>query len=230
MKQKKILSILIAVLAACLILFGTLGVTRAVLTTSGTYSGTLDTQSGDVAILENGNEVSNLLSGFTSFIVGKQYKEEIAVKNTGTMDEYVRVTLYRYWTNEKGEKITTLDPKNIQFVIGAGWVMDKSKTTDERVVLYYTKPLAVGKDTSATPAVTFISVSSDITKESKQTETKSADGQTSTITTTYTYDGLQMNLEASVDAVQTHHAADAILASWGANVTINESTGELSLN
>ena len=49
-----------------------------------------------------------------------------------------------------------------------------------------------------------------------------------TITTTYEYDGAQFVLEATVDAVQTHNAKDAIKSAWGVDVNISDD-GELSL-
>lgn len=60
-----------------------------------------------------------------------------------------------------------------------------------------------------------------------ETRTTNAAGQT-VITTTYDYDGVQFNLEAEVDAVQTHNAADAILSAWGVRVNITND-GRLSL-
>lgn len=51
---------------------------------------------------------------------------------------------------------------------------------------------------------------------------------TKTITTTYEYDGAQFVLEATVDAVQTHNAKDAIKSAWGVDVNISDD-GALSL-
>ena len=41
-------------------------------------------------------------------------------------------------------------------------------------------------------------------------------------------DGVTFNLEAHVDAVQTHNAQDAIKSAWGVNVNVS-SDGTLSL-
>ena len=41
------------------------------------------------------------------------------------------------------------------------------------------------------------------------------DNGLTTITTTYEYDGASFVLEATVDAVQTHNAEDAIKSAWG---------------
>ena len=49
-----------------------------------------------------------------------------------------------------------------------------------------------------------------------------------TITTKFNYDGVQFNIDAQVDAVQTHNAVDAIKSAWGIDVEITEN-GTLSL-
>ena len=58
--------------------------------------------------------------------------------------------------------------------------------------------------------------------------TDSDDNGLTTITTTYEYDGAQFVLEATVDAVQTHNAKDAIKSAWGVDVNISDD-GALSL-
>ena len=35
-------------------------------------------------------------------ILGKAYKEELTVRNSGNIDQYVRVMVYRYWNDEDG--------------------------------------------------------------------------------------------------------------------------------
>ena len=46
--------------------------------------------------------------------------------------------------------------------------------------------------------------------------------------TTFNYDGVKFNLEAEVDAVQTHNAADAIKSAWGVDVNV-AGDGSISL-
>ena len=48
------------------------------------------------------------------------------------------------------------------------------------------------------------------------------------ITTSYQYDGYWMNLEAEVDAVQTHSGEEAVRSAWGIDVKIGED-GTLTL-
>ena len=46
--------------------------------------------------------------------------------------------------------------------------------------------------------------------------------------TTFNYDGVKFNLEAEVDAVQTHNAADAIKSAGGVDVNV-AGDGSISL-
>ena len=91
-------------------------------------------------------------------------------------------------------------------------------------MLYWPQVLPVG---AATPAFTdTLAIDSSITSK-VTTETKTENGVTTT-TTTFNYDGVQFNIEAEVDAVQTHNAADAIKSAWGVDVNVGED-GSLSL-
>ena len=171
------------------------------------------TQRDDVWNETTGTLLQNLLPAGEQLQLGRSYPEAIAVRNTGSIDQYVRVKLYTYWTNADGSKNTELSPDwiDLHLTEGSGWVEDTSARTAERRVLYYTNILPTG---AAAPALS-------------DTRTTNAAGQT-VITTTYDYDGVRFNLEAEVDAVQTHNAADAILSAWGVRVNITND-GRLSL-
>lgn len=236
MRLSSLLTVLMAVLAACLLLFGTIGGVRAALIHSETYTGTMETQEIGVKLIENEKEVANggallteLVPAGKSFQPGKQYDEVLKVQNTEAgIDEYVRLTLYKYWTDGEDKQID-LDPDLIKLVFSdsENWIVADG-ATKERTVLYYKVPLKAGEMSDA--AIEKIASSSDISKMVTQETIVDEATKTTTIKTTFNYDGLKLNLEASVDAVQTHHAADAIKSAWGVDVTINEATGELSLN
>ena len=237
-KKFSLLTVLLAVLAACLLLVGGIGVTRAVLIESDTYSGTLETPDIAIQLNENGTAVSGedtLLKGLfkagESLTIGKIYDEVLTVTNTGSADQFARVTLYKYWTDEEGKRVD-LDPAYIRLVLGEDWAVDEASSTKERTVVYYTKVLAPGEE--STPLLTRISADSEVSilVAQETVDTQVVDGVTYTkIETTYVYDGLNLNLEASADAIQTHHAQDAIEASWGTtNVTADEDAGTLSVN
>ena len=237
-KKFSLLTVLLAVLAACLLLVGGIGVTRAVLIESDTYSGTLETPDIAIQLNENGTAVSGedtLLKGLfkagESLTIGKIYDEVLTVTNTGSADQFARVTLYKYWTDEEGKRVD-LDPAYIKLVLGEDWAVDETSSTKERTVVYYTKVLAPGEE--STPLLNKISADSEVSilVAQETVDTQVVDGVTYTkIETTYVYDGLSLNLEASADAIQTHHAQDAIEASWGTtNVTADEDAGTLSVN
>ncbi len=255
-------------LAAGLLLFSTIGSAWAALTYfSEYYKGHVETYDIGVALMEKGAqddsarvvsdrdhikdsqdewestsgallEGTHFLAEGEKLVPGKAYTEEISCKNSGTIDEYVRITLYKYWINPDGEKVFTADdgsgttqglaPELIKFTFPNpdSWILDteNSAETEERQIYYYSKLLKSGSDTTATPLTGTVTIDKSVTQ--KVTQTTSDDGKT--ITTTYDYDGWQFCIEATVDAVQDHNAEDAIKSAWGRDVTI--SGGTLTLN
>lgn len=185
---------------------------------------------------------ANMLGTDESLIIGKNYREELRVKNTGTIGEYVRVTIYKYWVDLDGEKILgknlTLDPDMIELKLANTdtWLEDKTGTdpevsdpskeanTSERTVLYYNQLLPV--NTPTPPFTESLTINRDIVK--MVAEEISTEGEYTVIKSTYDYDGKQFCVEVEVDAVQDHNAEDAILSAWGRNVTI-KSDGTLEL-
>ena len=222
------------VLAVALLGFSSIGGARAALTYySDNYVSRVQMQDIGVTLLENGNPVSGdeaLLQNLVNeedgekFKLGMTYPEALSVQNTGSINEYVRVTIYKYWLDESGKKIQTLSPDLIDLnLTGNGWVedTDPQTKTDERTVLYYTSVLPAGA--TASPLSDTLTVKKDVAAKVKQVA--SEDG---TVKTVYEYDGAKFCVEAKVDAVQEHNAQDAILSAWGRTVTV--SGGNLSLN
>lgn len=224
-KSKKSLNIkpvaLLAV-AAVLLIGSTVGSTQAALTYySDNYSAQVTVSNIDIALLENGTETTGtLLQSIDqeSFKVGQVYDEELSVKNTGAIDTYVRVILTKSWQDANGVKNTSLSPELIELVTvnGNGWVEDTAAATDERTVLYYTNPLKKGE----TSPICTDTIGIDSAVTSKVNETRTTDANGTTITYTYAYNGYTFNVEAEVDAVQTHNAEAAIKSAWG--VTVKE--------
>lgn len=233
--------------SAVLLAGSTIGSTRAALTYySENYSAEVEVPSIGVSLLENGSVVAkrdynhkndqwntvqeplfeNTLNG-EKLKPGKKYKEVLTVSNTGTIDNYVRVILYKSWMDPAGNKDTTLSPKliNLNILEGNGWVIDEKASTTERTVLYYTGIVPAG---GSTPAITD-TLRIDTSVANKVTEKITADeAGNKIITTVYEYDGYKFNLEAEVDAVQTHNAQDAIKSAWGVDVNVSDN-GTLSL-
>ena len=158
--------------------------------------------------------------------LGKRYPEELRVKNSGTINQYVRVNVYRYWLDKDGEKQRGLSPSliDLNFVnIGSDWLVDEESSTAERTVLYYSKLLESGKESSLFAD----SLAIDSMIGTKVTQTTQKEGKYTTITTTFDYDGVKFCVEARVDAVQDHNAEDAIWSAWGRRVQVKD--GILSL-
>ncbi len=232
--------------AALLLALSTLGSAQAALNyVSDVYSAQMTISSIGVSLLENGERVSyrdyegdgewneetgELLGYFQNgrekALPGKGYEERLNVENSGDIDTYVRVTLYKDWRNEKGEKDRALSPTLIQLPVnaGSGWIEDEKASTAERTVYYYTKILPAGSqspDLSST-----LTISPQIAEKAETTV--SVNGDYKTTTTKYAYDDYRFNLTAEVDAVQTHNAREAIKSAWGVDVDV-AADGTLSL-
>lgn len=182
-----------------------------------------------VALYENGNEVPDgkLLRDLlkrngndANPKVGKKYSEVLTVKNTGTIDEYVRVTVYKYWKVKESDvpnaslvKTAEMDANWIElgFVEGNGWTIDHEADTEERTVLYYATPLAPGQ--TSTPFLDSITIKEEPTHK-VTIDTSKSDGIT-TIVWKYDYNGAEFCLEAHVDGVQDHNMEKAKISAWG---------------
>ena len=245
-KLKKIIkspitSVLLFFLAAVLLLGSAVGTTRAALSYySENYTSRVEMDSIGVSLLENGEKVSwrdygNSSDGTWSeatgallehmvpegerFRLGRVYPEELAVTNSGTIDQYVRVRLYKYWLDAEGEKLPDLSPDLIGLNlvnVGTDWIIDEASTTPERTVLYYKGILKAGDTTP--PLSDTLTVDGSLAAKVSETTTK--EGNVTTIRTTYDYDGVQFWVEARVDAVQTHKAQAAIRSAWGCEADV----------
>ena len=233
-------TVLLFVIAVLLLLFSTLGGARAALTYSteaNAYTNEIGMMSAGISLYENGKPVSGtLLDDFgesDGFVVpNKDYEEVLYVENSGDptkgdVDEYIRVVIYAYWADEKDEKAPELDASFIiPHILGGNWLRDDSACTDERTVLYYSKVVPAGGSTE--PFMDSLKIDEKVLYYVSQTSSTSA-GHT-TYSTNFFYDGKHVCLEVEADAVQSHHAQDAILSAWGRSVSIDEASGTLRLN
>ena len=171
----------------------------------------------------------------------KNYDEALCVKNSGNIDDYVRVIIYRYWVDmeEKGDgtlvpieerrKRVDISPDYIKLFPWSdmetgqgrgssynGWVMDEAASTRERIVLYYTGVLETGKTTPA--FMDALAVSRDVEERVRISAKDNG----------YIYGNEEFVLDVEADAVQTHNAVDAIKSAWGIDVTVDAS-GNISL-
>lgn len=210
MTMKQILSspvttVVLFVLAAALLLGTTIGGARAAFSarTENPYQAELETPEIDISLLENNTVVEGelLLPNITTLKPGTEYSEPLAVQNNGA-DAYVRVTIYKYWEQEKAKQYG-LDSELIELnLLENGWYK-APESTEERTVLYYTSILPHGATASFADALT---ISPKIGEKMQLKPDK---------TVTYAYDEANFQIEVKVDAVQTHNADNAIKSSWG---------------
>ena len=229
-------------IAAVLLLGSGVGSARAALTYySDQYSASMDMSTIGVSLKENGKVVSsktydgqgdattngegkllqNLLKEDEKFVLGKTYDEKLAVENSGNIDTFVRVVLTKSWQDKEGKNVD-LSPALIELGFNQdGWVINEAQSTDERVVLYYTKVVESKKTTP--DFMKTIRISNQLSTMYTKVEDEK------TIKYQYTYNGYTFTLDAEVDAVQTHNAKDAIKSAWGIDVNVNDDETELSL-
>ncbi|MBQ9004962.1 MAG: hypothetical protein IJ092_01165 [Atopobiaceae bacterium] len=141
------------------------------------------------------------------FAPGVTYEEVLKAENvrhdSGTIPQYVRVTVYKSWTLAGTEtKLPELDPSLIElnFVTGNGWTIDPAASTDERTVLYYSGIVDPTGRTSEFMDSIYISP--------EVATLMDANGN-------LIYQGAECHIKATVDAVQTHNAQDAMTGAWG---------------
>ena len=269
MNKRKISNRSLALLAAAVLLLAGSGITasRAQLTFfSENYDAKLFLNHMQIHLVENGEDVcdgKNNLNGETKVtgelaqhlgysntdkeVLGKAepgevYKEEICARNGQDKDEYVRMTVRKYWvkTDKKGNvlkdeegnpvKDTTLSPDLIRLTYGKdnpkakassqynkdAWKINDEETTAESATYYCTTALKSGADS----ALLFdrLMIDGSIATAGKMHESEE-DGY-KVYTYEYTYDGAAFFIEADVQAIQTHNAEDAIHSQWGVyNVT-----------
>ena len=145
-------------IAAVLLLGSGVGSARAALTYySDQYSASMDMSTIGVSLKENGKVVSSKTyddqGDATTNGEGKLLQnllkddEKLAVENSGNIDTFVRVVLTKSWQDKEGKNVD-LSPALIELGFNQdGWVINEAQSTDERVVLYYTKVVESKKTT-----------------------------------------------------------------------------------
>ena len=174
-----------------------------------------DTTDGPYASLLHG-----IMGDETMLRYDHVYPLHLAARNSGSIDEFVRMTIYSYWVNEDGTgKNTDLNPEYIELGLEeAGlWMLDEGSTTAERRVFYYNTILHPGETTP------YVCDSLKINSDVIRVVTQEVDGS-GNVTTTYDYAGAHFQLKVVVDAVQTHNADDAIWSAWGRRLTFDGNT------
>lgn len=209
-------TIVLFVLAAVLLVFGGINAIQAApRIESADYRAQVQLTNINVAVTENGNVVEGdgaLLTNLAKsgeFKIGQTFKDELAVRNTKHpsstnegegIDEYVRVSVYRYWTDGNG-KAVNLKPDYIKlnFLTDNGWTIDEAASTPERTVLYYKDIVPVNGDTN--PFADSVTIDSAVA-------TAISNGN-------YDYNNIKFHVKVTADAVQTHNGDEAMTSAWG---------------
>ena len=244
--------VILLVAAAVLLLASTVRSTHAALTYySENYMAEVTVSNIGVKLLENEKEVSRrnylendrwdevtgtlmkeMLDEDESLVLGKTYEEVLVVENSGEIDTYVRVILTKSWQDANDVKNPDLSPDLIGLNILTGengWFVDEDASTAERTVLYYKNVLPVdGKTPAFTDSVRIDPAIGTKVIKNEEVTTGTAGEPLKTVTYVHEYDGYTFCIEAEVDAVQTHNAADAIKSAWGVDVSVAED-GSLAL-
>lgn len=234
--SKPVVTAVLFALAVFLLAGGTIGGTRAALNIqSEFYNSEVELLDIGVALVEKNNEGKfvevagkNSLMGENSklgaeikadkkFKPGKTYPEELAVRNTGKINEYVRVAVYKYWLDENNNKFSELNSEwiELKFTDNKGWTIDSTEgsSTEERTILYYADMIAPGKDTE--PFLESVTINDIIL--SKVTQETYKQGDVTVIETTFMYNGCKFCIEVHVDSVQDHNVDEAKISAWGVN-------------
>jgi len=145
-------------------------------------------------------------AGDESLILGKTYNEQLSVRNVGTIPQYVRVAVKKYWVTGDGKRVD-LNPEFIElhFTNSDKWKEDKSAATDEQRVFYYTDIVNPGGETK--PFTDTLTIDPKVATE--------ATGKSAVAGSKFDYKNVEFRIQARVDAVQTHNGKDAMTSAWG---------------
>lgn len=166
-------------------------------------------QNIDQQALESGKAVQTgdgiqYLGGMPGEVVSEEVSVGAAGKST---DCYVRVTVYKSWTEADGRKITDpekADPAEIgiETINKEDWIIQQPEDDTEVMYFYYKKPLQAGE------ATTNLMDSFSILKDSASQNSNA-------------YAGLGVSIEFEADAIQRVAAKDAMISEWGITATFD---------
>ena len=172
---------------------------------------------GKNALMGETSQIGAAIKADGKLLPGKTYSEVLAVRNTAEINEYVRVSVFKYWQDANGNKVPEMNSDWIElgFVTGKGWSPDDSEgsNTEERTILYYKDYLKPGEQT--TPFLESVKINDKILTLVSQESYP--EGDVTVIRTTYIYNGNRFCIDVIVDSVQDHNAEQAKISAWGVN-------------
>ena len=244
-------SAVLLVLAMALLVFSGVQTSRATLTYfSEDYIGQVEMEHIGIALVENGETVArttrgdydeyaniqsveetkysngSLLTGIDAkdFLPGKVFKEELCVRNTGEIDEFVRVAVRCYWEFPTTGKRVELSPDDIHLTYTNSWIKDTKASTKECTILYY--PLKLAANEQSAPFTTQLRVDGDWFNEMTTRYLGVDEEGYKVYENTFDYNGIRFVLDVEADGVQTHNAATAISSAWGVQMNVtNDANG-----
>lgn len=162
---------------------------------------------------------------------GKTYKEEISAKNGQNINQYVRLTVRKYWVKD-GKKNTKLSPDLIKLTYNGkaynsgAWQRNDKEHTTESDTYYLSKMLPKWKKSKL--LFNELTIDGSVADKAHMTEHVTKEGNKTIVTYTYDYKDYTFYIEANVQAIQTHNVNDAIDSLWGVtNVTAK--SGEVTV-
>lgn len=174
--------------------------------------------SGKNALMGENSLIAKEIKKDNKTMPGKAYPEVLAVLNTGDINEYVRVAVYKYWLDPDGNKHAEMDSQWIDLGFtdtdDSGWTIDSTKfsSTEERTILYYADMVAPGDMTE--PFLKTIRIKEEATRKITVKTENMPDGSIR-YDWTYDYNGSKFCIEVHVDSVQDHNASAAKTSAWG---------------
>lgn len=181
---------------------------------------------------------------------GKAYKEVVQAQNGSDIDEFVRVTIRKYWMekDEKGNlvKSTALNPDRIKLYYGKegeynskNWTLNKKENVGSKETSTYYYKTDLSSNEISEPLFDTLEIDATTADFGEITTIEIQKDNKTVYTYEYQYDGCVFYIEADVQAIQTHNVNDAIRSQWGVeNVTANyndpagngQGSGTLSVN
>ena len=150
---------------------------------------------------------------------GRTYDEKICARNGQNIDQYVRLTVRKYWVDPEGRKATYLSPDLIHLTYNGkacnteAWQINPREHTAESDTYYLTRIL---KAEETSPLLfNELTIDKSIVDNENLTRTETREGNKIVYHYEYDYDGYKFFLEADVQAIQTHNANAAIDSLWG---------------
>ena len=181
----------------------------------------------------SGNSAAYQVGKPGEVIPGKKYEERIAARNGSDINEYVRLTVKKYWVDSDKNKDTRMDPELIKLSYGgkaynsSAWAINEKEHTKESDT-YYLRNMLSGGETSADLFDTLQIDAAVYDLGDVKTTTTHTDTNKTVITYKYDYDDFTFYIEADVQAIQTHNVNDAIGSLWGVN-NVRASNGTVTV-